>query len=252
MKFKRYIKKGLVTFAILSIITPSIASSVNADSVHNKENNGVKLSNSIHLNKPSKDVTISKVMTYDEIIKEIADNENITLEKAEELIENESWIPYDVALKDMVENGNIPSQKAKEILSTRETKETRSGTLVRANTYRTLTKTVTVTSAYKPTINWYCSTSESGNYHGIVKILRTSLNRSYNGVAKQFAGDLYSKLERSDCIYYELNGDFYNNGTTTISGTGSAELSGYGSVGFSVSYASNHYKYCFITGRRTW
>ena len=249
MKFNDYIKKGLVSFAVISIVIPSInASALDVNEINDK----LQISESICLDNLSEDVSISEVMTYDEIVKQIADDENISVEEAKALIGEEPWRPYDEVVREISDNENISIEEAKELINNKEVKNTREGLLVRANTYRTLKTSVTVTTTYKPTINWYCSTSESGNFHGIVKIIRTSLNRSYNGISKQFSGELYSKLEQSDRIYYELNGDFYNNGTTTVSGTGSAEMNKVGSVSFSVSYASNHYKYCFKTGRYRW
>ena len=37
-------------------------------------------------------------------------------------------------------------------------------------------------------------------------------------MSKQFSGSLYVNLEQADRIFYIINGDFFDNGTTTLSG----------------------------------
>ena len=106
-----------------------------------------------------------------------------------------------------------------------------------SQTYRTISTQITVTNSYKPSISFYCETSEYGTYHGIIRILRTEMNRNYNGMSKQFSGSLYVNLEQADRIFYIINGDFFDNGTTTLSG------------GLNIGIVDNHYKYVYHEGR---
>ena len=172
---------------------------------------------SINLNEDTDDFIVSDVMTYDEIVQEIATDSKISMEEAKEIVGPQSI--------------------------------SKSG---KAITYRTLSKLVTVTSSYKPTIKWYCQTDESGSFHGIVKIVNSTLNRNYGGVDYKFVGELYSNLENGSTIYYLLNGDFYKYGTQTISGGAEIPIGGSSSLSFNVSYASNHYKYSYISDRFIW
>lgn len=119
-------------------------------------------------------------------------------------------------------------------------------------TYRTLSVGLTVTSEYHPSIDFYCETSETSNYWGIVSIYSVHLNRGYNGISRQFSGTLEFWLRSAYQIEYIINGDFYYNGTTTVSGgegvnVGIDKLC---TVNYqaSNSYEANHYKY-FYEGR---
>lgn len=165
----------------------------------------------------SEDIFMSEVMTYDEMVNELSINENISLDEVKGLVDMETM------------------------------KEAEDGVRV-SPTYRVLSTSVTVTSLYKPTINWYCETSEDDDFQGVLRILNVSLDRDYNGITKQFGGQLFYNLEKADCIFYELNGDFYDNGITTVSATEGVEDERMGSIDFSISEPSNHYTYCFKTG----
>lgn len=116
--------------------------------------------------------------------------------------------------------------------------------------YYTYTRSVTVTSTYKPKLVFYCNIVRVDIQPIIfLKIEHASLNRSYNGTSKQFAGHIYYNLENNTRFYYELNGDFYNNGTTTYTGGASVNVGEYDTINFSVSSSSNFYKYCYDSGR---
>ncbi|MDU2559809.1 MULTISPECIES: hypothetical protein [Streptococcus] len=118
-----------------------------------------------------------------------------------------------------------------------------------SQTYRTISTQITVTNSYKPSISFYCETSEYGTYHGIIRILRTEINRNYNGMSKQFSGSLYVNLEQADRIFYIINGDFFDNGTTTLSGGLNIGIGESASVNLGGSYVDNHYKYVYHEGR---
>lgn len=121
-----------------------------------------------------------------------------------------------------------------------------------SQTFRTLTVTLDdVGFLYSPSIDFYCETSESGGYWGILNIYSVQLNREDATwyTTKQFSGTLSSWLRSPYEIEYLINGDFYNNGTTTITGEGSGSfgIDDLISLDFSVSISSesNHFAYCY-------
>lgn len=157
--------------------------------------------------------SVSKALSYDEIVTELAEDEEISYQEAAKLIGSQ--------------DANLKSGNA---------------------TYRTFTTTVTVTSSYKPSLKFYCRTSENGDSYSIVSINNVTLMLSYNGLVKQYDGYIKAWLRSSSSIEYNLNGDFYNNGTTTRTsvtsgGTGLNELF---RVDYSASMAtiSNLYSTC--------
>lgn len=163
---------------------------------------------------------VSDILTFEEITKEISKDFGISLAEAENMV---------------VENNANKSISS-----------------ARAATYRTLSQQFTVTTTYKPTMRFYCQTSESGLFHGILEILSVNMVRGYNGISKQFSGTVYVNLERGDRIFYIVNGDFYNQGTTTFDGRINIGLGESNSVGFGVSHASNHYAYRYIESHFNW
>ncbi|WP_147423836.1 hypothetical protein [Cohnella endophytica] len=105
---------------------------------------------------------------------------------------------------------------------------------------------------------FYCETSESGNFNGILKVLDTSMNRVANGKSKWFFGTIYTNLEHGAKIHYIVNGEFYNNGTITVTGTGTGTGTGGITVGgfftmtFSVSSSSNFNATLYIADDFYW
>lgn len=170
------------------------------------------IKSSISIN--DENVVESKILTYDELVNEVVKNEGLSVEDAKKFL----------GITGKERNGQY---------------------------YRTYTGEVTVTSTYKPSVVFYCKTSEWNNFRGILSILNSSLNRSYNGISKQFSGTLYTNLESAASIYYELNGDFYNNGTTSYSGGYEIGVGETSKISFSVSYTSSHFIYAYKTGRYT-
>ncbi len=143
-----------------------------------------------------------------------------------------------------MEVNGVSYDEALKAFPVRLQKETRASA-----TYRTLSVSLTVTSTYRPRIEFYCRTSESGSYWGILSIYSVQLVRSYSGISKQFTGNISVWLRSAYQIEYTINGDFYNNGTTTVSGGGGLDLGIGESVNISLSasmlYESNHYKYFY-------
>nr|WP_319487417.1 hypothetical protein [uncultured Caproiciproducens sp.] len=167
-------------------------------------------------------VVISKVLTFDEIVEAIAGDSQISKAQA----------ANQVISGFTNKNSNSLNLTAKAAAS-------------RA-TYRTINSDFTVTSEYKPTMRFYCETSESGSFHGIVKILNVNMIRKYNGMTKQFGGTVYTNLEDANSIFYTVDGDFYNTGTTTFGGGVSIGVGEGSSVSFNASSSSNFYAYCYV------
>lgn len=119
----------------------------------------------------------------------------------------------------------------------------------RTASHRVLSVTLNVTGSYKPHLDFYCNTSEGGNFWGITSIYSVQLVRNYGNESKQFAGTVDMWLRSGYEIEYVVNGDFYNNGTTTASGgTGlSVGVGGSANISFqaSIAHSSNHYKYFY-------
>lgn len=109
--------------------------------------------------------------------------------------------------------------------------------------YVTVSDYCSVTSSYVVRPYFYCEVSASdANLYNITsfnRILNAALDRNCNGVVKEFGGTLYFNLESYNTIYWDLNGTFYETGTTTWELNSSA-----GMVGFNVGGASNYYRYC--------
>lgn len=69
--------------------------------------------------------------------------------------------------------------------------------------------------------------------------------------AKQFSGTTYVKLENDRNIYFSLDGDFYDYGTTTYSGNLGINIGQYATIGFSISNSSNWFQFMYHPGRYT-
>lgn len=122
---------------------------------------------------------ISGTMNYEEIVKQYSDDVGVSLEDAARIFPEEMQ---------------------------RET----------TRTFRILSVGLEVTDQYKPYVQFYCETSESGAYWGILSIHSVQLSKNYDGTMKQFQGNLYVWLRSPYQIEYIINGDFYNKGTSTL------------------------------------
>ncbi len=202
---KKYFKK-IVSLLLITIL--SFGTCLNTFAAETSS-----LSGTVDVN--SKHVTVSDVMSFDEIMVEIAKDNNSSVESIKQLY-------YET-------HNNVYGS--------------RNTILPYANTYRTVTINLPVTGVYKPQLKVYCHTSEGGTMWGIYEILNVNMNRVYNNLTKQFEGSVYVNLEDASTIYWTVDGDFYNNGSTTVSLGGSVNIPiGAGaSITFGVSYASNHF-----------
>lgn len=109
-----------------------------------------------------------------------------------------------------------------------------------------LSKRLDVAYNYKPKAEFYCNV-EVGHGTGLIrKIYHADLDRSYNGISKEYRGNLHYHLMSYTHIHFNVNGDFYNYGTTTFSGGGSVGVGEVASSNFSISNSSSHFKYVNI------
>lgn len=160
------------------------------------------------------DVSVSEVMTFTEMVEHYAMNAGITYEDA------------------LLAFPNMPNTRA-----------------VNDIYYRVLSVTLNVTEEYHPRLEFYCETAEGGNFRNINAIYSVQLVRSYNGLSKQYSGVVEVWLRSSYAIEYTVNGDFYNNGVTNITGGGEVEIGidQIAKIKFNVSgtYESSHYQYFY-------
>lgn len=120
---------------------------------------------------------------------------------------------------------------------------------IATSTYWSSRQQLTVTSDYKPSLVFYYEGYPGDGFGYVKTLLNVSMDRSYNNasttITKQFGGNIYVNLETPDKLYYEVNGDFYNSGTTTTNGELIMDLVNAGSVSFGVSDASSHFDYIY-------
>ncbi|MGN7300339.1 hypothetical protein [Ferdinandcohnia sp. SAFN-114] len=178
---------------------------------------------------PDSNTEISEVLTFDELVNEISINEGITKSEAANQIKA-SFAPNQSKFGSSLSASSLDA-------------------VVTAATYRTISAQFTVNSFYKPSLRFYVQTSEGGGYWGIVKILNVGMNRDYYGYSKQYSGTVYSNLETAARIFWIVNGDFYDYGTTTSNGGVDIGIKQFATVKFSVSKANNHYAYVYKEGR---
>lgn len=152
---------------------------------------------------------------------------------------------YDEMLNHMMLQENITEAEAKLAMGP----QTRAA---RAATYRDIYNTINVTASYKPQLHLYCQTSEGGSFHGIVKIMRVDMVRKYNGISKVFSGSVYVHLQDPNRVYYSIDGDFYNNGTSSGSVGVSIGVGQAATVNLSASYTSSFYANCSVQKTFNW
>lgn len=111
----------------------------------------------------------------------------------------------------------------------------------RARTIRVLSVTLDVLSYYHPRLEFYCETSQCGNWWGIKSIYDTELVRQYGNTCYLFSGSVKSWLINEYQIQYVINGDFYKTGkqTSTVNAGGKAGLGDTFEVNFGVSVTSS-------------
>lgn len=235
------LKKPLITSLLIGGLISSVSVPVFAENntstindVTNSQNEGL-----IDINSSDQDTVVSDVLTFNQVVEQISDEQGISeTQAAREIISNTQ--------NPMVKNSSNAITKG--LVRTMATSQAVAAT---SATYRTINTRFTVTSTYKPSLNFYCQTNEGGtSFRAIKKILNVSMNRAHLGTgrSKQFGGDVYTKLEDANRIYWIVNGDFFDNGSTTGGGSVNLGIDKAASIEFNASHTSNHYKYIYKTG----
>ncbi len=161
------------------------------------------------------------------------------------------WISEEMSFEEMANfhatENNISTAEAKAQLKAMQLKEERiTAYTENSNSSRVVSVELGVTSTYKPRLQFYVYTSNWSTYWAIEEIYYITMHREYNGISKVFSGDVTIWNRGNNKIEYDVNGDFYNNGQTSGGINVSIGAGEKGSVGFSVSGASNHYKYYHV------
>lgn len=207
------LKKLLSVTSILSLMLSVTNINVNA----NYEESQNHTENQYHLNLETlnSDGWKFEIVSYDEMINALSKQENISITETMLRASNE--------------------QKA---------------------SYLRASRGVDVTNEYNVSVEFYLDVNYSGSTPiSMNRVVSYTINRNNNLnnfiKSKQFSGDLYVNLEDEKNLFFWIDGDFYDNGTTTFSGGGELKIGEKGKVTGTVTYASNHYAYCFYDERLT-
>lgn len=119
--------------------------------------------------------------------------------------------------------------------------------------HRILRIPLDVTATYKPQLELYCETSESGHYWGLSNIYLVNLERNHDGSAKQFSGTVDMWLRNGYELEYIVNGDFYSNGATAISDDTDLDIEtdSYAHISFTTSSSIVPIHYQYFYGHQT-
>lgn len=119
--------------------------------------------------------------------------------------------------------------------------------------YWTIYSNCKVDSKYtcRPYFYIYSNLSSTGYPQTIMKIQHANIDQNNNGTTKQFHGTLYYNLEADNKLFWDLNGDFYNEGIFASSNNPSISVEENNSIKFTTSYPNSHYKYCHKSHRIT-
>lgn len=193
------------------------------DAAQEKARSGVIDLNNLDELVESGEVTVEEV-TYEEMIANIAQNQGISKKQARSqnpnLLLNQQPVSATTAIAGSTE---VTAQ---------------------ATSIHQFTIRQAVAATYRPAIQLFVYTYSSGSFTQFQKMQTVGLNRKdpTYGTTKQFSGTLQAELTSGSSIWWYINGDFYNNGTTTISGSTTANGLVWSGTA-SISYASNYYKY---------
>ncbi len=157
------------------------------------------------------DVVCSEILTYDEVLKEIAKDKGISVKQAKELLSS----------------GKNNTEKS----------------ILENSHYRILSKRVTVTNEYKPKVKIYVEISTSQYHWGVKDIIHTSLDLKYKKLQKKFSGEIYTNLENPSRIYCNINGDFFNYKIKIWKKCVNIDIGELARVFYNISHSSNFYEY---------
>lgn len=236
MSMKKKVITGLFAASLVSTSAIPTYAAGNLPSSNNHQNALSK--GEIDINNPNEKTIISEVLTFEEIVSQISEEQEITKEEAASQVIAGTSTPTPT-------NSLNNFQKLSGVNATSQTITAKSAT------YRTITKVFTVKSSYKPSLKFYCQTNEGGtSFRSISKVLNIGMNRkTYGGsISKGFDGTVYAHLQSPNRIYWIVNGDFYNNNTVTTNGGVNIGIGGSASVDFGVASETNHYAYTYLDG----
>ncbi|GEM01133.1 hypothetical protein SAMN05421839_1074 [Halolactibacillus halophilus] len=150
---KKVLIVALSVIMFLTVSTTSVFAQTGSSSL---KDNKVELGQELVIDESTEG--ISDVLTYEELVSEVANDQNISKEQARNELTSSLYGT----------SGKVVNKSSVAAAATA--------------TYRTISTSVSVTSTYKPQIRYYCQTDErGGSFRAIKKILKVSLNRSYNG-----------------------------------------------------------------------
>ncbi|WP_119790501.1 hypothetical protein [Paenibacillus thiaminolyticus] len=211
---------ALTTGAILSFPLPSYSQSVSEGTREVHDEGFIDLNN---LDKLDGNITVRDV-SYDSAMASIAKLQGISIEEAKRIHPDKTSQGLHKELRNLASNVWI-----KEISVEQQ-----------------------VTAFYKPTLKIYAYYYSSGSFRQFEEIVSVQLDRNSSaavGFTKQFSGNLEAEIPTNNPtqMWWLINGDFYDNGTTTISGSVTAGGSMWKGTG-TIQHASNHYKYWYNSG----
>jgi hypothetical protein len=118
-------------------------------------------------------VKISKILTYEDIIDNLMEDENINEIEIEKIIDKDQY---------------------------------------NSRTFRIISNYIQVSPNYVAEIKFYCETIEDISNRSIINIFHIKSDSEYNNERLLFNGDVFVHLITDNQIYYLLNGDFYKDG----------------------------------------
>ena len=237
MSMKKHVITSLLVGGLISTsAVPTYATGNDSleDSVH-----GSSLSSGVlDINNPDQNTVISDVLTFDEIVEEISDEQGISEKEAASHVLDATTSP--APNKSLKSFRNLSGVAAS------------SQAVTAAKTFRTITTSFKVKSNYIPALKFYCQTTEGGSFRAIKKIMNVGMNRFHlgkeDGLSKGFSGNVFTNLEDPNRIYWIINGDFYNNNSVTTEGAVDLGLHQTASINFSVASTTSHFAYTYLTG----
>lgn len=211
-------KKNLTLFIAFLLIFSCIAMPANAEKIdYSGERGSINFADIA--NNPN--ISVSDIMTFPEMVERYAENEGIT---------------YQEALT------RFPNKPATTRATPNSTK------------YMVFSANLMVNDNFRPHLEFYCEVVYGGHFWNINSIYKVQLVRSYTNaqnitISKQFSGDVSAWLRSGYSIEYSVNGDFFNNGTTSVTSEGSVggKIDDLVSVTYTASTTttSNHYQYFY-------
>lgn len=225
----RKLLKCLMTLALVSC-TFVLSNPISAKSAENSEANVISLAD---------DECEVRELTFDEMVESIALQSGDT---------KENVIDDFIKEKSPLQRSTLTAESKQEILTSLAAS---SYIEVRVYNFKTYG------GVYKPrALSFYGEGDKPSFDHArmynllnIVFDRSNALSKPGYPASKQFSGNIYAKLESNDRIYYSIDGDFFNNGSTTTTGGFNIGVGESISLSFGSSTVSSHFAYIFETGR---